>query len=344
MSYNRKIIDAHRQIFPMSCVPSAVEMVLKLLDKAERYYYDLQCETKNKGSDFARFDGVTIKGVEFKRVTQKNMDLSSFQSFFSTIDDELAAGRKVMVSLKSRTKQQFHIHVIHEKRNDDYLAFTKVHEPDETKDYSGSVKDHMKSMDIADILIYRITNPNYFKGPNDKLERAEYFFGNLQVLADEAGGLAHVPREKQQELRATLDGFFFELISAKDFFLQAINEAYGLGLPRDEATQINNLKQCLSCKNCTCALSVVKTIEKNLSDSSSPIWKINNYRNSATHRELLHFAHEASTDYDRVMTFLFEDPEDPQKGNAPLEVIPYCKSCLQTMREFLEELYSKLNI
>jgi hypothetical protein len=104
------------------------------------------------------------------------------------------------------------------------------------------------------------------------------------------------------------------------------------------------LLECLKFHPTSCALSVVKTIEKNLSDSSSPIWKINNYRNSATHRELLHFAHEASTDYDRVMTFLFEDPEDPKKGNAPLEVIPYCESCLQTMREFLEELYSKLNI
>lgn len=152
-----------------------------------------------------------------------------------------------------------------------------------------------------------------FEGPAKKLERAQYFLTHLTVLEKEASGLAHVPRKKQQEMRATLDGFFFELISAKDFFLQAINDTYKLGLPRDEATQISKLKRCLSCKNCVAALRVVEQIEKELSNSSSWLWKINNYRNSATHRELLHFGHEASTDYNRVKTYLFEDPEDPKK-------------------------------
>jgi len=57
MSYDRRIIGEHRQIFENSCVPSAVEMVLKLLGMVGKDYYDLQCETKNEGSNFAKFDG-----------------------------------------------------------------------------------------------------------------------------------------------------------------------------------------------------------------------------------------------------------------------------------------------
>jgi hypothetical protein len=87
-----------------------------------------------------------------------------------------------------------------------------------------------------------------FTGVYEKLERAEYFLNNLKNLSRDAGGFPYI--KKTQEMRANLDGFFFELISAKDFFLQGMNDHYGLGLRKQEATDIVQLRRhlvyCLS--------------------------------------------------------------------------------------------------
>jgi len=183
-----------------------------------------------------------------------------------------------------------------------------------------------------------------FKGTDTKLEMAYYFLSNIKRLADEVGGIAYVRAGKRTELEANLDGFFFELISAKDFFLQGINDKY-VNLTKDKATKVRLLKSSLADKNNTKALKVVESIEKELSDKASWLWRINNYRNSATHRELMHFARTvtipATTD---VKMYLFKDPEDPSQGCADIEVIPYCEQSYKEMRDFLVELYSELSI
>jgi hypothetical protein len=227
-----------------------------------------------------------------------------------------------------------------------------------------------------------------------KLERAGWFLLNLKALAEDAGGLAFVKPDQQQAMRANLDGFFFEIISAKDFFLQKINDKYGLGLSKMEATKTGSLIRELRCRGHSSALNVVTSIkellnERNLcpdqklqDDDNSWLWRLNNYRNSATHRELLHVGHVAEAppitvdkdSFDKirqgnivmkpifkgqdleipsgvprvdipcenVKTFLFKDPEDSSKGNADTEALPYCEQSLERMRNFLEELYSKL--
>ena len=131
-----------------------------------------------------------------------------------------------------------------------------------------------------------------FDEVNKKLERAAYCLENLKALASdaEAKGFAFVAPDKQQEMRANLDCFFFELISAKEFFLQKINDRYGAGLSKKQATEIDQLKCRLSDEN---AKDVVTQIEKLLSNENSWLWTLNNYRNSATHRELLHLGIEA---------------------------------------------------
>jgi hypothetical protein len=222
-----------------------------------------------------------------------------------------------------------------------------------------------------------------FEGVDKKLERAAYFLSRLEALAEEAGDFAYIKRDKQQEMRANLDGFFFELISAKDMFLQGINNKYQLGLERDEATNIAALKRCLKSKRELKALKVVVSIERNLHKKDTWLWILNNYRNSATHRDLLHIGREAkveciiqdkqlfdkmkqgkigiklmlngqdrkiSTDIpkvtippENVKSYLFKDPEDSSKGNMSLEVIPYCKQSIEKMSEFLGKLYSELN-
>ena len=200
-----------------------------------------------------------------------------------------------------------------------------------------------------------------FLGVEKKLERSAYCLNNLSALADEAGGFAYIGREKQQVMRANLDCFFFELISAKDFFLQGINDNYAK-LPKDEGTKIDLLKRCLDCKAHTPALRVVKSIERELSDKNSWLWRLNNYRNSATHRELIHLGYKVKMPStkelldkmkqgvkrfdiprENIKTYLFKDPEDPEQGNTDVEVIPYCEQSLERMRKFLEELYSELN-
>lgn len=183
-----------------------------------------------------------------------------------------------------------------------------------------------------------------FEPVNKKLERAGYCLANLKTLALDAGGFAHIPSDKQQAMRANLDCFFFEIISAKDFFLQGINDHYGLGLQKQEATNIAQLKTCINCKSELKALDVVVSIEKELSDRNSWLWQLNNYRNSATHRELLHMGYEASTEYKDVKTFLFKDPEDSSQGNTDVEIMPYCEQSLERMRAWLEGLYSQLGI
>lgn len=223
-----------------------------------------------------------------------------------------------------------------------------------------------------------------FQGVNEKLERAGYFLNNLKTMAQDAGSLSSIKSHKRQEMRANLDGFFFEVVSAKDLFLQGINNHYGLGLRKQEATDIAQLKRCLECKSESKASEIVASIEKQLSNTDTWLWQLNNYRNSATHRELLHLGHEAKIDLktdnkalfdkikqgkvvikpifkeqeqaisrdvprvdiprENVKTYLFRDPEDSSQGNADIEVIPYCEQSLKIMRKFLEELYSELGI
>jgi len=131
-----------------------------------------------------------------------------------------------------------------------------------------------------------------------KLERAEYFLDNLKTFTEEAGGFAYIPSDKQQAMRANIDGFFFELISAKDFFLQDINDHYDLGLRKQDATSIDQVKNCLRCKNEKKALEVILSVEKEIiSTKNTWQWQLNHYRNTATHRELLPFGYEVKWNY-----------------------------------------------
>jgi hypothetical protein len=182
------------------------------------------------------------------------------------------------------------------------------------------------------------------EGVNKKLEPADYCLQNLRTLASDAGGFAHIPLERQQAMRANLDCFFFEVMSAKDFFLQGINDAYGRLLPKDECTfKTSELKRLLNSVDDN-ASEVVAKIESLLGTKNSWLWQLNNYRNAATHRELLHMGYVAGTSSGRVEAHLFKDPEDGKKGNMDTEVVPYCEQALEKMTSFLKGLYCQLRI
>jgi hypothetical protein len=65
-SFDRRVIDAHEQRYLRSCIPSSVEMVLKLMGRVPSSYGELQTAWKNKADgSFRDFDGKTFQGVTF---------------------------------------------------------------------------------------------------------------------------------------------------------------------------------------------------------------------------------------------------------------------------------------
>ncbi len=110
-------------------------------------------------------------------------------------------------------------------------------------------------------------------------------------------------------MRANLDCFFFEIISAKDFFLQGVYDASSVtSLERhrvNEGTLIAHLPDGKA-KNVVREIhdllngSNLRPEQKSHDDQDSWLWRLNNYRNSATHRELLHMGYVAGTTLGRV--------------------------------------------
>ncbi len=125
--FDRKIVDDHRQRYGLSCIPSAVEIVLKLLGRVPGSYYELQDAWQNKADgSFHDFDGRTIAGVTFHssfwEPHGRDFPLSKL---FDTIARELRAGRFVIVGLAC--PGGVHDWVIYDADADgDFLAVSKA--------------------------------------------------------------------------------------------------------------------------------------------------------------------------------------------------------------------------
>jgi hypothetical protein len=82
-----------------------------------------------------------------------------------------------------------------------------------------------------------------------------------------------------------------------------------------------------------------------MSDKTRKKIKRNKYGNLEGQRKAIPTdIRNADVPHEQIKMYLFKDPEDPQKGNADMEVIPYCEQSLEQMREFLDSLYSDLGI
>lgn len=141
----------------MSCIPSSVEMVLKFNNKANENFYDFQHGWKNKNTGtFGDFDGKTINGITFTQ--QFNLNRSAdfpIDSLFSTIDAELAADRKVIVSLVSGPGL-WHIYVIDSRTAEgDYLCYSRGYGSPEVLEVRNT-KRIIREMGGTDILTYRV--------------------------------------------------------------------------------------------------------------------------------------------------------------------------------------------
>ena len=133
--FNPQIIESHEQRYGASCIPSSVEMVLKLLGRVPGSYYDLQSEWKEKvDGSFRDFDGKTFAGVTFHQqfALARNNDFP-FAKLFDTIHSELKDGRFVIVGLVS--SGGWHNWIIYDEDDEgEFLAISKdgkktIHEP-----------------------------------------------------------------------------------------------------------------------------------------------------------------------------------------------------------------------
>lgn len=124
--FDPQIVDAHEQGYPNSCIPSSMEMVLKLLGRVPDSYFDLQKAWKNMGDGgFIDFHGKTFAGVTFRLqyALPSNGDFP-LSALFDTIHHELEAGRFVIASLAS--PRGWHMWVIYDEDiNGEFLAVSK---------------------------------------------------------------------------------------------------------------------------------------------------------------------------------------------------------------------------
>ncbi|KAF0216565.1 MAG: hypothetical protein FD174_3659 [Geobacteraceae bacterium] len=126
-AFKSEIVDSHQQLFDWSCIPSAVELVLKLTGQVSTNYYDLQEDWQNNmGGTFANFDGLDLYGLQFShKFKAKRDDSFPLTDLFDTISNELTEQRYVIVSLPC--SGVFHTAIIYDNVQDnEFIAFTKL--------------------------------------------------------------------------------------------------------------------------------------------------------------------------------------------------------------------------
>lgn len=157
--YIRGIIDQHQQISCTSCIPSAVEIVLKLLGRVDSSYYALQNSWAN--GSFENFNGQTISEVTFRRVNLAERGPNfPYHQLFDIIDQELESDRYVVISLlgRFRGKRRYHADVVFDRTQDnDYSVVTKAFtNGGQVTRITDGIKSRVEQIRGTDILIYTL--------------------------------------------------------------------------------------------------------------------------------------------------------------------------------------------
>ena len=148
---NQDVLDVHKQCSQMTCIPMAVEFVLKLLGKIPTDSFELQRAWIDGRRDFREFDGKTIEGVRFKShsTPPDRGDDFPLEELLSTIEQEFGAGRYVVISLPANGN--YHNWIIYNQLpNGEFEAVTKGREPDRIN----NVREIVRDMKGTDILTY----------------------------------------------------------------------------------------------------------------------------------------------------------------------------------------------
>jgi hypothetical protein len=153
MKLNKKIVASHRQVDTFSCIPMAIEFVLKLIDKMPADSTEFQDAWKNRSDgSFRDFDDKLIYAVRFHRqYSVARDDLFPLDALFSTITSELSAGRYVLIALPEGGN--FHNYVIYDELPpDEFRAITKGRQQEKID----NVREMVRSIKGTDIMTYTI--------------------------------------------------------------------------------------------------------------------------------------------------------------------------------------------
>jgi hypothetical protein len=116
MKLNDEILKIHKQVFQNSCVPSSVEMVLKLEGILEPHSFKIQEQCGDTGRSGDDFDGIRYsKGNNSIKFSKKIF--GDLKSVFDAIKSELRSNKYVIVPLKTgiqNNARTYHNHVIYD--------------------------------------------------------------------------------------------------------------------------------------------------------------------------------------------------------------------------------------
>ena len=148
------VVNNHDQLYQLSCIPSAVEMILKYYKVVDFDFYDLQEKWKNKSDgSFHDFDNKKLFGITFSQKFVLPRDKSfPIDSLFKTIEKELSVNKKVIISLPSESG--WHMFVICDQTSDgEFISYSKL---GTHTLILRNTKEIVKSSNGTEILTYRI--------------------------------------------------------------------------------------------------------------------------------------------------------------------------------------------
>ena len=170
MKIDNSKIYGHCQLTERSCIPMAVECVLKLLDLMTISDFCLQLDDSNSGNSDWIHKGFSYPTDDQKVKFLREFLLSDiglvdrgphfmidyFDNLFARIDEELANDKFVIISLESGPKQ-WHMEIIFEKvNNNEYRTLTFYHKQKGPKENSQNLKQRVTDMQGTDILTYKL--------------------------------------------------------------------------------------------------------------------------------------------------------------------------------------------
>jgi hypothetical protein len=125
--FDINIIHQHRQLELPSCIPSSVEMVLKLTRSVPTDYFELQQAWGNKlDGSFRDFNGRTIAGLTFsQRFTQPRGRRFPLAKLFAAIDAELEQDRYVIIALRAGPTSYHNWVIVQRSADGEYMAVSK---------------------------------------------------------------------------------------------------------------------------------------------------------------------------------------------------------------------------
>ena len=164
-SLNYDLLLNHEQKYPLSCVPSSIEMILKLEKIVNKDYYELQNRAGNVAIGGNQFNGNKYPD-EFpiltftQKFTNPRDNNFPFDDLFRTIDEELAKNHYVIVTLKP-DRVNFHNYILFDHCHDnEYIAITKFF--NKPPSWENKVKEIIRSIQGTDIITYSLENRNEY--------------------------------------------------------------------------------------------------------------------------------------------------------------------------------------